>query len=141
MQKLLTAIGLGTCVALGTVASLNPSVNAVELNRNSSSINEASNSSAFLVAQRTACPGYNPSEFVRAETKNFFVYICGGDLPHTYVGIAKNGRGNITLPLRTVENDRFVAVNGNHRYTLTRNKLTVTRNGRTIVNEAARWIW
>lgn len=88
------------------------------------------------------CPEVNPSQFVHAETKNFDVYICGGDLPHTYVGIAKNGNGRITLPLEdTKDNYTFVAVNGDYRYVLTRNWLTVTRNGRTIVREKARWIW
>jgi hypothetical protein len=97
------------------------------------------------LAQRGVCPRGNPSQFVHAETRNFTVYICGGDLPHTYVGIAKNGNGRITLPLQEVSRNTFVAVNRNnngyYRYVLTRNLLTVTRNGRTIVRESARWIW
>ncbi len=80
------------------------------------------------------------SQFVAAETKNFLVYICGGDLPNTYVGVAKDGTtGRVTLPLQSYENDQFVAVNGNIRYTLTRNELIVTQNGREIAREAAKW--
>jgi hypothetical protein len=31
----------------------------------------------------------NESLFVLAETKDFWVNICGGDKPHTYIGISK----------------------------------------------------
>lgn len=92
------------------------------------------------------CPQGNPSEFVHAVTKNFDVYICGGDLAHVYVGVPKNGSGKIVLPLENTEGgDRFTFVavnnanNGYYRYVLSRNRLTVTNNGTTIVSEAARW--
>ena len=98
-------------------------------------------SSPLQLAQRGVCPRGNPSQFVHAETRNFTVYICGGDLPHTYVGIAKNGKGRITLPLQNTTGQTFIAVNNNYRYILTRNWLTVTQNGRTILRERATWIW
>lgn len=79
------------------------------------------------------------SQFVSAETKSFLVYICGGDEPNTYVGIAKNGSGSIALPLNSYTRVRFVAVNANTRYTLTRTELTVIQNGRVILRERATW--
>ncbi|WP_049858449.1 hypothetical protein [Gloeothece citriformis] len=96
-----------------------------------------------LIAQEYACPPYSGgSQFVAAETPNFYIYICGGDLPNTYVGVAKNPQtGGIILPLQSFNNDQFVAVNGNVRYTLTRNQLIVTRQGRVIVRERANWLF
>ena len=90
------------------------------------------------------CPEGNQSEFVHAETKNFDVYICGGDLPHIYVGRAKNGNGEITIPLiQTSKRKTFVALNEDYpniyRYVLTPERLTITKNGKTIVSENARW--
>lgn len=80
------------------------------------------------------------STFVTAETANFIVSICGGDFPGTYVGESKNGTGRIRLPLQRYQRDRFVASNGDTRYTLTPNELRVTENGRTIVREPIlRW--
>lgn len=96
-----------------------------------------------LIAQEYACPpSSGGSQFVAAETANFYIYICGGDLPNTYVGVAKNPQtGGIILPLQSYNNDQFVAVNGNVRYTLTRNQLIVTRQGQVIVREKATWLF
>ncbi len=92
--------------------------------------------------QTSGCPNSYDSQFVHAETKNFEVYICGGDLPHTYVGIDNNTGKSITLPLReSGDNHTFVAVNGYYRYILTRNWLTVTENGRVVVRQRARWVY
>ncbi len=93
---------------------------------------------------RNECPEGNSSEFVHAETENFDVYICGSDFPHVYVGRAKNGNGEITVPLvQTSKRNTYVALNENYpniyRYVLTPDRLTVTKNGRTIVSENARW--
>lgn len=95
--------------------------------------------------RENGCPQGNPSEFVHAETKTFDVYICGGDLPHIYVGRSKDGSGEITLPLlQTSKRKTFVALNESYpniyRYTLTPDRLTVTKNGKTIVSERARWL-
>lgn len=78
------------------------------------------------------------STFVTAETANYVVSICGGDLPNTYIGESKNGTGRIRLPLQRYGRDRFIAVNGNTRYVLTRNELRVTQNGQTILRETVR---
>lgn len=98
-----------------------------------------------MPVRENGCPQGNSSEFVHAETNNFDVYICGGDLPHIYVGRAKDGSNEITLPLlQTSKRKTFVALNESnrniYRYTLTPQRLTVTKNGKTIVSERARWL-
>lgn len=143
-----TALHL-TLASLGALLCITPLVNATQIPTGSSTIYPQSVSEnlptnrSYLIAQSLACPeNSGGSQFVTAETKNFLVYICGGDLPNTYVGVAKNrNRGGIILPLRSYTNDRFVAVNGNVRYTLTRNELIVTQNGRVILRERATWKW
>ncbi len=91
------------------------------------------------------CPEDNPSQFVHAETDDFDVYICGGSLPNIYIGISKNGRGEITLPLEYARGDTFVAVNDDYRdryrYVLTRHQLAVVRNGRTVFSQRATRTW
>ncbi|GFE70074.1 hypothetical protein [Chroococcus sp. FPU101] len=111
--------------------------NAVALS-NLSSTRETS-----LIAQKSVCPpSSGGSEFVTAETANFYIYICGGDLPNTYFGVAKNSKtGGIILPLQSYSKDQFVAVNGNVRYTLTRHQLIVTRQGKVILKEKATWLF
>lgn len=95
--------------------------------------------------RENACPQGNSSEFVHAETHKFDVYICGGDLPHIYVGRAKDGSSEITIPLlHTSKRKTFVALNETYpniyRYTLTPERLIVTKNGKTIVSERAKWL-
>ncbi|MCX7593827.1 MAG: hypothetical protein N2235_08710 [Fischerella sp.] len=85
------------------------------------------------------CPDGNTT-FVEAETKNFIVYICGRQVPDSYVAVARNGNNRIALPLqkyshRNVEDSHYVAVNGDIRYLLTRKLLKVSRDGRNIVKE------
>jgi hypothetical protein len=74
---------------------------------------------------------------VWAETKDFLVNICyyveGGS--GTYYGRAKNGGASISLPLQSERNERYVAVNGDTRYILTRNQLTVTQGRKTILQQ------
>jgi hypothetical protein len=41
----------------------------------------------------------NESMFVAAETKGFWINICGGDLPNTYIGVSKKNGARIRLPL------------------------------------------
>jgi hypothetical protein len=78
---------------------------------------------------------------IEAETTNFIVYICGGDVPRSYINIAKNGIGKITMPVQSyyfhgkLEDSRYVAVNGDILYVLTQKVLRVTQNGQTIVKE------
>ncbi len=134
-------------VGVGSLLCLTPLANAAQITSSEASLYKQpalgnfSSDRSILIAQETGCPqSSGGSQFVAAETKNFLVYICGGDLPNTYVGVAKDGTtGRITLPLQSYENDQFVAVNGDIRYTLTRNELIVTQNGREIAREAAKW--
>ena len=139
-----------TLAAVGALLFLTPSVLAAIAESNISAIHNRTtlghvpDERPMLLAQtESICPpNSGGSEFVTAETRNFYIYICGGDLPNTYVGISKNRRtGGIILPLRSYNNDRFVAANGNVRYTLTRSELIVTQNGRVIVRETATWKW
>ncbi|MBR8835627.1 MAG: hypothetical protein DSM106950_16845 [Stigonema ocellatum SAG 48.90 = DSM 106950] len=97
------------------------------------------------LAQRIVCPEENPHQFVHAETDHFDVYICGRDLPHIYISIPNNGVGGITLPLDYARDYTFIAMNDDYRdsyrYVLSRHRLEVIRNGRTILSERATWTW
>lgn len=124
-QKLFRQICLGFSTSLCLIATLE--MNPVKAN------------SIEIAQAASVCESSGGSQFVSAETKNYLVYICGGDNPNTYVGMAKNGGNSISLPLQTVARDRFVAVNGDTRYTLTRTELIVTQKGRVLVRERAQW--
>jgi hypothetical protein len=87
------------------------------------------------------------STFLMAETQNYWVNICGGDLPHTYVGVNKRNGNSIRVDLRDYSEDgeMFEAVNGNVSYLLVRGTprgdfLTVTQGRREILREPIlRW--
>ncbi|GAB1538224.1 hypothetical protein NUACC21_08820 [Scytonema sp. NUACC21] len=87
-----------------------------------------------------SCPK-DENTLVEAETKGFIIYICGQEVPRSYVSVAKNGNDAVTLPLLSykpqseTKDSQFLAVNGNVRYILTRNVLRVIHDGRTIVKE------
>jgi hypothetical protein len=61
------------------------------------------------------------STFVMAQTKDFWLNICGGDLPNTYVGVNKRTGAKIRLPLSSYSSDglAFTARNGNVQYLIT----------------------
>jgi len=93
-------------------------------------------------------PGHNYCEsgesmFVTAETENFWLNICGGDLPHHYVGVSKKDNARIRLELSGYDpqGDRFVANNGPIRYELflvgapEALVVTNTSNGTVLVRE------
>ncbi|HEY9852373.1 MAG TPA: hypothetical protein V6D28_23070 [Leptolyngbyaceae cyanobacterium] len=135
-QLLALSVGAALCLTpLATAAAIN------SLKKNDTTPNIVSTSDAILIAQETTvCPEESGgSQFVSAETRRFLIYICGGDEPNTYVGMAKNGGNGITLPLQSYTRDRFVAVNANTSYTLTRTELIVRQNGRVILRERATW--
>jgi hypothetical protein len=57
----------------------------------------------YIAQSPPSLPNYcQPEEslFIVAETKGFWVNICGGDFPHTYVGVSKTNGKSIRLPLR-----------------------------------------
>lgn len=90
-------------------------------------------------------PNYcQPEEslFIVAETKGFWVNICGGDLPHTYVGVSKINGNKIRLPLKDYDQqgNYFEAVNQDVSYLLIRGSakgdfLTVTQGDRELFRQ------
>jgi hypothetical protein len=86
---------------------------------------------AFSQSREVTCGN---TTYARIRTQNFYVNICGNARPTQYVGTSKGGQA-IVLPLSSSARGKFVAVNGNVRYTLTPSFLTVTQGGKTIVKE------
>lgn len=140
-QQLIQQVLIGFSISF-CLASLAEATDANSISGNASP--NFQNSHRIEIAQETnVCDKSGGVPFVSAETKSFFIYICGGDNPHDYVGIAKNGGNAITLPLKSISKDgrTFVAVNGNTSYTLTKNQLIVKQNERVILRERATWRW
>ncbi|WP_017713310.1 hypothetical protein [Prochlorothrix hollandica] len=82
------------------------------------------------------------STYLLAETKNFWVNICGSDYPYTYVGVDKDTGDSIRLDLSDYAEDGswFEATNGQYVYsiifgTTKGDFLTVTRGNQTILRE------
>ncbi len=91
------------------------------------------------------CPDGNTT-FVEAETQSFIVFICGENIPNSYVAVARNGNDKITLPLQSdnahgeIQDSQYIAVKGDIRYLLTCKVLRVSRDGKTVVKEKIlRW--
>ena len=85
------------------------------------------------------CPEDN-NTFAQAETKSFFIYICGKSNPSSYVSVTRKSNRSINLPLQKwnqsgVKASRYIATNGNIRFVLTDKVLRVSRNGRNVVKE------
>lgn len=86
------------------------------------------------------CPEDN-NTFAKAETKSFFIYICGNSNPSNYVSITRKTNIKINLPLQQKLNQnglkasRYIATNGNIRFILTDKVLRVSRKGQNIVKE------
>ena len=85
------------------------------------------------------CPEGN-NTFARAETKNFFIYICGHENPNSYVSVTRKSNRRVNLPLKKsnqndVKANRYIATNGNIRFVLTDKALRVSRDGRNVVKE------
>lgn len=87
------------------------------------------------------------SMFVAAETKGFWVNICGSDEPYTYLGVSKTDGSKIRLALTDYDQqgNSFEAVNGNVSYLLIRGTakgdfLTVTQGTRELFRQPIlRW--
>lgn len=85
------------------------------------------------------CPKGN-NTFVQAETKSFFIYICGHKNPSSYVTVTRKSNQRINLPLTIwhqngLRANRYLAINGNIRFILTDKVLRVSRDGRNVVKE------
>jgi hypothetical protein len=100
----------------------------------------------LLVETRNNCQK-NESLFVAAETKDFWVNICGGAQPNTYIGVDKSNGKFIRLPIKRYDpqGNMFEALNGNVSYILIRgtakgNFLTVIEGKREILKQPIiRW--
>lgn len=82
------------------------------------------------------------STFLTMETKTYWVSICGGDNPNSYVGVnKKDRRQNIRVPLKDFDpkGTYFDAVNKDVEYILAKtpkgNFLTVTKGQRELLRE------
>ncbi|MGQ4650665.1 hypothetical protein [Lyngbya aestuarii] len=147
-QTLLTLVGIALVSASSLLA---PQVGALEATKNTlkfeaaeykstQTINQPSRSIAMAQSRNYCRP--TESLFVVAETQDFWLNICGGDLPNTYVGTNKRTGDSIRLPLYSYEADgsAFEARNGNVRYLLTRGTtkgdvLVVLQGGREILRQ------
>jgi hypothetical protein len=83
------------------------------------------------------CPDRS-QEFVAGETDSFNIYICGQNRPTQYVGIAKDNGAAIRLNLALASKGKYTARNGSTAYTVTRNSLTITQNGRILQTQPLR---
>lgn len=77
--------------------------------------------------------------FAIAETKSFFIFLCGADdakIPDTYVSIAKHRDAKIDAPLTRVGANVFKATRGNSTHTITPKHLTVYLGKRIVLKES-----
>lgn len=79
--------------------------------------------------------GQGLTTYAKAETKGYYVNICGdSNGPNRYLGAGKSGQA-IVLPLQSYSSGKYTAVSGNIKYTLTSSYLTVTQGRRTILKQ------
>jgi hypothetical protein len=128
LNKFLVSLLLG----LGILGYLPSSVKAVQ---------EAQNIAQSNRKFRNYCQ-QNESLFIVAETKGFWVNICGGDFPNTYVGVSKTNGNKIRLPLSDYDQqgNSFEAVNKDVSYLLIRGTakgdfLTVTQKDKELFRQ------
>lgn len=102
----------------------------------------------LLLAQSTQGCEEGESTFVITETENYWIYICGGDYPGSYVGVEKQNPSNaIRLPLSDYDpqGNYFEAVNGDVIYILARTPrgtfLTVTQGTEELLREPVLQPW
>lgn len=95
-----------------------------------------------LVAELYDLCNVGESTYLVAETENYWVSICGGDAPYTYVGMDKETGDGIEVYLSDYADDGtwFEAVNGDYIYsiifgTADGSFLTVTEGDETILQE------
>jgi hypothetical protein len=101
-----------------------------------SSLNATNNLPILALSQSTeVICGKGSTTYARAETKGYYVNICGDSGgPNRYLGASKSGQV-IVLPLQSYSDDKYTAASGNIRYIVTPNYLTVTQRGRTILKQ------
>jgi hypothetical protein len=137
-------------VLLPTISIAKPVVDNSKLSSNNTSNNSQTKSISIknntlksenklpqlALAQNTeVICGNGSTTYARAETKGYYVNICGNsDGPNRYLGAGKSGQV-IVLPLQSHSADKYTAASGNIRYIVTPNYLTVTQRGRTILKQ------
>jgi hypothetical protein len=92
------------------------------------------------------CSGGNyDTVYLSVETKGYMINICGNStrpthyISYDYKRTKKPGK-SLILPLTSYSKNNYTAASGPIRYTVNRKYLTVTRNGRKILNEKViRW--
>ncbi|PSB56673.1 hypothetical protein C7B77_11010, partial [Chamaesiphon polymorphus CCALA 037] len=67
-------------------------------------------------------------------TTLFYNLLAGRE----YVGIAKDNGSSIRLNLASASKGKYVAKNGTTAYTVTRNSLKITQNGRVLQTQPLR---
>jgi LCCL domain len=70
--------------------------------------------------------------FVIAETRNFFVSICGKNKPSYYIGTAKDTGSSIRLSVSSSSAKKYTIKNRGVAYVLTPQSLTITQNGKVL---------
>ena len=122
LNRLLIGISI-SWVSTASVGAFATTINSVEVEVNSL-LNTAETTllrdhPLLLAKLRNHCKS-NESLFLSAETRGFWVNICGGDLPHTYVGVSKTDGSRIRLPLDNYEPDGswYEAINGDVSYAI-----------------------
>jgi hypothetical protein len=117
-----------------TFSSLNYRASAFEIDRLSPNI----------IAQNAPDSFCSPQEklFIFAETKDFWINICGTQDPETYIGVNKKDGKSIRIALNyaSKEEDYYEAINGNYTYYLIRGTakgdfLGVTEGNKQIVQQ------
>ncbi len=78
------------------------------------------------------------SEFISAETQDFYIFLCGDstEVPDTYVGVAKYKEISTIVPLTRVKPNFFAAVKGSTTYTVTPKYLTIYLGDRIILQQS-----
>ncbi|HEY9619977.1 MAG TPA: hypothetical protein V6C78_06395 [Crinalium sp.] len=145
----LVKLGLAGVAAIASMVSpvVAMTSNSVATSHSNTSLQQGGSAAPMLLAEvRNYCHS-GESLFVSAETADYWVNICGGDLPHTYVGVNKHNGRAIRVQLDNYEQDGsvFEAINGNVSYLLVRDTprgsfLTVTQGRRELLRQPVlRW--
>lgn len=140
MKKILAikSILLGLTISSWMASPLGVNAATQRVNNFSENTVEKEESDRTLLLSQRTCPSNQALVQHRFETQNYYIYICSGDGDNSlgyYVGINKNGKGNITLPLQRRQGNSFIARNSNVVYTITPAQLTVAQQGRILLNE------
>lgn len=117
------------------------SAQAWQIKNHSSSYNQPENTQ-LLAKLRNYCDN-GESVFFSGETKGFWVNICGGDLPHHYVGVDKrntNNRIRLSLADYSEDGSYFQAKNKGVIYEILMNTtkgsfLLVTQGNKQLVRQ------